>query len=460
MKKLIILPIETYAREIDHKTLLGVYLAKTLRVPVVLAASNIANKLAIELGENAIYIGKNFFSVKTFLSTTPLIDNSVLVKMLDKGVDVLFCHEEGGLFLNGDSSQLDIEQFQLNLPLYGCSLPANHEKLAMFHWGEYQANMAQECLPNIKHYAAGAHFIDAAKLYQQWEGKLKQFISKESRADISITANTAFLSNGIYTSPYLLSLSSEISNTSDWANQVDTETSVLLLTKELRDLGKDICFRPHPGSGGTHMKDWLEYCQTIGIKVSNPTYESALSYLLSSRINIHPGCSTSFQSLFLKKPTIRFTNSYSRFSKDLITETVVEQREDIIPSLKYPSVPVLGRLAASLLANLAPDKIDSFTRLKDHLNSSRYAARRLSRVDISLIRSFLQAEDIRMSLRYLKQSVSKSTSMSSKYRGLRKRDIYRNMLLGEMTWNNYPEVSAHANRHSVFFLPGRYSKHQ
>ena len=95
----IVLPIENYAREVDYKILLGAYLCKQFNASAIITHTSLAYKLALQLGSSCIYIGKNIFSNPVSNSPThanSLIDNSLLMRLLESGVRVLFSDEEGG----------------------------------------------------------------------------------------------------------------------------------------------------------------------------------------------------------------------------------------------------------------------------------------------------------------------------------------------------------------------------
>ncbi len=167
-KFVFVLPIENYAREVDHKILLGAYLCKHFNATAVIANSGLAFQLALKLGSSCVYIGKNIFFNQASNALThedALIDNSILMALLERRVRVLFSDEEGGLFLRGDSSEYDIRRMRIRTPLRDDQQSFSNQDFAMFHWGPYQKDLVQYNFPNVLHFNAGAPFLDAAKIY-------------------------------------------------------------------------------------------------------------------------------------------------------------------------------------------------------------------------------------------------------------------------------------------------------
>jgi len=453
----VVLPIENYAREIDHKVLLAAYIAKSTSLPVLVAHEPLAKVFVDMSPSSCIYIGKNVFTNKYSFSPTHnpryAIDNQYLHQLLNAGAHVMFVDEEGGLFLSADGSSRDCELLSSRIPLNAGERLFSHPNLSMFHWGPYQYSHALAHFPNIKHYNSGALFLDAAKIYSRFTCADASIASVNSIAKISITSNSAFLSNIALTDyPAYLSLHlSFFNSTGDWQSAFASEVSMAALADSLSKKKLEVTYRPHPSSNNLISRQWLEYCKKSGIAVSYPSSESSLSYLLSAGLNVHPGCSTSLQSYYLNMPTVKYGHYGYGLPDKLIEEDFACTPDEVQSLLLTPSVPRLGPLTSMLLTTVSRDSLSAFDAITGHIKSiASIQVKRRTSLSRQLLNLF--SLDSRRSLRLATRSLfwPSNSSRYGKYLSMYYPDVFRNISYANRFWPDPSVFVAASSPNSIF----------
>lgn len=442
-KFVVILPIENYAREVDHKILLGAYLCKHFNATAIVAHSALAYKLAMKLGSSCVFIGKNIYlnnhSNSLSLDNT-LIDNSILMRLLERRVRVLYTDEEGGLFLRGDNSEADITLMRVRTPLRDDQQLFSHPDFAMFHWGPYQKSLAQSHFPNALHFNAGAPFLDAAKIYGDLQStSLYSSIAKKVY-ELSLTSNSAILSNFAFNNENLyLSLNSQLDLEPSWAAAIESEVRIAALANNLRARGLQVCYRPHPSSTTLVAQNWIKYCKSNDIGISYPAVESSLMYLLSSRVNVHPGCSTALQSFFLKLPTIKYSSYGYGLPDSLVKEHESSNAADLINDLSSARVPTLGPLASRLLASTAHSDISAFNSVKSYLKEFPPNSN-MQNVNTRAVKSYLIGQNLRFQARCAASALLLSSRrLNAKFLRFYTTDVERNIDIANSVWP-FPKI--------------------
>lgn len=431
---LLILPLESYAREIDHKILLACFLSKATSCATLVAHSPLANRLANGLGSSSVYIGKNLFAVPAALPFDDLgsprkLYNDILYEFIDNGVKIIFVDEEGGLYLRGDNSSEDYERFTARYPLAQEERLAKIPNFAMFHWGPYQYEIASDFSPNIRHVDAGANFIDAAKLYAGPFAYPKNNLSTLDLVEIGLTSNSALLSNGAFLNvPSVLGIEwqAQIYGNSMAIDAIRAESSLCACAYALRNSNLNICYRPHPGSSNLIAREWIEFCKSAEIKLSLPSSESSLAYLSRIQTNVHLGCTTGLQSYFLNRKTLKVSTTKVGTSEKLLEESITTSLAALVDSLPNASVPKLGPVAPKLLSNLDRSKLESFSLISDYISN----AFGVSLNDRWKLRSVYSA-----ALQYeVSRLKSRNQFKSGKYHKLHLSDVRRNIAIANQAW--------------------------
>jgi len=434
---LIVLPLETYVREIDHKLLLAYYLHHLFGIPVLLAKDNLALSVSLAYGSCAIYIGKNFYlqpeAQAEFNTCGPKVLNTQLRQLLSKGVHVLFVDEEGGLFLDASDSSCDRDLYWRRLPLNEDERSLHIPNLWMCHWGPYQTHIAKHYLPHLHHFTSGASFIDAAKVYRSSSSVLRS--PHASAESIGVISSASPLTLGAYHSlPFYLafSLFSESWGVSYTQDAFISEISAAAVSKQLFDRGFKVTYRPHPASSGPILRNWLKFCHSCGIHYSEPYKETILSYLSRHRATVHTApCTTALQSFYLGKPSLYFPHPSSDLPCTLIKEPTYHSLQQIIHNLADPPLSTLTPLFSSLIYDAGHNILNSFDSIASIVESIHRSSNSPPRIHLS--RTFFiefVCADILARLRNFR------TWKSPKFKRIYKRDISRNLMIANHLWPN------------------------
>lgn len=433
---IIIIPVEVYAREIDHKLLLGYYLSHLTGCPVLIAKDNIANSFAFRYRHSAIYIGKNFYVQSDAQlspdSIHPKVENSQLISLLDAGVNVIFVDEEGGLYLDGNHSSRDKQLFWSRMPLN------DHQRLSLFpnlwmtHWGSYQTSIAQELLPKIQHTTTGASFLDACKAYRKCSS---QMTSLSTAPKIGVISSTCPLTQGSYqVLPTYLSIDLFIKNYGGLYTQqaLVAESTAAFLADKLTYDGYDVTYRPHPASSGLILSEWKRYCSSSGISFSTPSSETILSFLSRHTVTIHTaGCTTALQSFFLGLSSVLYGDAKCGTSDKLLSEPHAQSYDELVSIIDFQPRSTLLPLASLLLNDPFSSDFVSFQSIHSIVRAiiDRFPFDSSVSLPLHSGLSLLNADiSARMrNLRFWK---------NPKFKSLRLHDVSRNLRIASALWPN------------------------
>jgi len=449
---IVIIPVEVYAREIDHKLLLGYYLSHFTGCPVLIAKDNIANSLAFRYRDSAIYIGKNFYvQADAQLSPSslhPKVENSQLLSLLDAGVNVIFADEEGGLYLDGSFSNRDKQLFWSRMPLNDHQSFSLFPNLWMAHWGSYQTSIAQELLPKIKHATTGAFFLDACKAYRQCSSEIP---NSSLSPKIGVISSTCPLTQGSYqVLPTYLSIDLFIKNYGPSYTQqaLLAESTAAFLSDKLTNDGYDVTYRPHPASSGLILSEWKRYCSASGISLSLPSSDTILSFLSRHTVTIHTaGCTTALQSFFLGLSSVFYGDAKCGTSDKLLSEAHAQSYDELVSSIDFQPRSTLLPLASLLLNEPFSSDFVSFQSILTIVQAiiDRSVADSPVSRSIHFGLSLLNA-DIFARLRNLR------FWKTPKFRNLRVDDIQRNLSIARALWpNDSLRIRSRSSQHILLY---------
>ena len=449
---IIIIPVEVYAREIDHKLLLGYYLSHLTSCPVLIAKDNIANSLAYRYRHSAIYIGKNFY-VQSDAQLSPdnihaKVENNQLIRLLEAGVNVVFVDEEGGLYLDGTHSSRDKQLFWSRMPLNDHQRLSPFPNLWMTHWGSYQTSIAQEFLPKIKHTTSGACFLDACKAYRKCSSQM----SNSSIAPrIGVLSSTTPLTQGSYqVLPTYLAVDLFIKNYGLLYTQqaLLAESTAAFVADKLTNDGYDVTYRPHPGSSGLILSEWKRHCTSSSISFSVPSSETILSFLSRHTVTIHTaGCTTALQSFFLGLSSVFYGDAKCGTSDKLLSEAHARSYDDLVRFIDFQPRSTLLPLASLLLNDPHSIYFVSFQSIHNIVRSIIDSSNLESSVSFPLVYSLsLLNADIAARLRNLR------FWKTPKFKKFRLHDISRNLRIARALWpNDSVRVRSRSSQHVLFF---------
>jgi len=294
-------PIETTARELDHKILMGVLSAKKNR-KVVIGDQQIIRTLSYFI-KGGVFYGKHIFGKPNFS------DTSYYKRIKKNNINLVHLNEEGAVW-PGTSNDWENILKQCERP----SILASDDFMAM--WGLWQKkfNLSYE-EPNVNIQVTGHPKFD---LYRS---KYKSYFSKESDLLRSkygdyILVNTAFSlsNNGKGGEKFIFERKASYDSNNnnhrdflfgDWENQMHSMASIVSLINKIsiEFPDKNIILRPHPSENTTYYKNIFQ--NVVNVKV---IYEGSVTpWILACSVLIHNGCTTSIEASLAKKPVINFT---------------------------------------------------------------------------------------------------------------------------------------------------------
>ncbi len=297
MKKIVFLPIETEARELDAKLVLA---SKVVNkdVTCLVGQHNTLNSLVDLFKRGGTYVGKNIF-LDAMQSTDQIYDSYKRNKF-----SILWYHEEGGIY-SGDEEKWKIVLHELLDPRR--LSPDDH----ILCWGEFQKEFFDSFQADTPSTVVGGYRFDLRE-----EATLRQLLKKSSRVKQKdyILVNTAF-SDGNHHIPRQILYKENQENfrgDSDYKFRLLDEYSedvkkmgyfcemLSYLMKKNPD--KKFVLRPHPTESMEFYENAFHEFDNIIITKDF----SAVEWILDCSSLIQNGCTTSVEAYFLQKPVISY----------------------------------------------------------------------------------------------------------------------------------------------------------
>tara|TARA_B110000211_G_scaffold184861_1_gene209653 strand:- start:5276 stop:6661 length:1386 start_codon:yes stop_codon:yes gene_type:complete len=295
-------PIETTARELDHKILMAILSAKKNR-KVYIGDQQIIRTISYFI-KGGVYYGKHLFGKPSFS------DTKYYHRIKNNNFKLVHLNEEGAVWA-GESKDWQSTLKQCERP----SVLNVDDYMAV--WGEWQKNfnMSYES-PDVSICVTGHPKFD---LYRT---KYRSYFKSESDALIKkygdfILINTAFsLSNNgkggekFIFEPKISYNSENIQHRNylfgDWENQMHSMASIVSLINKLslEFPDKKIIIRPHPSEDTTYYEKIFQNINNIKVLYKG----SVTPWILACSILIHNGCTTSIEASLAQKPVINFTS--------------------------------------------------------------------------------------------------------------------------------------------------------
>jgi len=372
----VILPIESYHREIDFKLLLGAILVEE-DSPVILSQHNLVNEIS-KLLKPSVYIGKNMY--RNHISGW--INESINLR---KNGHILVHLDEEGAFYWGDESEWD-RRLKLRM-----NLKEVKEEDFILTWGDYQKNFYEKYTDSQNVIATGhPRFCFHIEKYQEIYKKRVQEIEEDYGNFILITtsydlSNSAFGHERVFSKENYFDFSSSdsVKNFGKWWLHTSKMCSefvnlILNLSQELPE-GINIVIRPHPSESSELYEAAFRNFKNINI-VSN---DSIVPWILASKFLISEGCTTIFEAKRLGKDVLIFNPldnpEMEMFLPGIMGQKIKEASEVIkfigeSQSEKY----CLNNIrknprAAKMLSNLY--NIDSFELISDIIKNIQTKSR-------------------------------------------------------------------------------------
>ena len=323
-------PIETTARELDHKILMGI-LAANAGHDVFIGDQQIIRTLSYLL-KGGVFYGKHLFGKPSFS------DKEYYYRLKKRGFKLVHLNEEGAVWPGKEYDWKNI--------LKQCERPSQLTKddyLAT--WGDWQKNFNESYEPTNANIVTTGHprfdlYADKFRSYFETEtSKLNELYGD------FILVNTAFSysNNGEGGAKFIFKPNLAYDTTNEdhrkyrfrrWKQQMFSIADIVDLVNRisLAYPNKKIIIRPHPSENSQYYQDIFQNIKNVHI-----IYKGAVTpWLLACNVLIHNGCTTAIEATLAGKVVINYcTNPDPDFDVYLanICGRTINKSEDVLSAL-------------------------------------------------------------------------------------------------------------------------------
>ena len=450
MKKIVFLPIETEARELDAKLVLASKVVNK-EVTCLVGQHNALNSLVDLFKHGGTYIGKNIFL--DAMKSSDEIYNSYKRNRFS----ILWYHEEGGIY-SGNEEKWKIVLRELLDPR---RLSSDDHMLC---WGRFQKEFFDSFQTDTPSTVVGGYRFDLRQ-----ESTLRRLLNKTSRVKLKdyILVNTAF-SNGNHHIPRQVLYKEDQERF-----RGDEEYKFRLLDEysdDIKKMGyfcemlshvmrnnpdKKFILRPHPTESIEFYENAFHEFDNIII-----TKEfSAVEWISGCSLLIQNGCTTSVEAHFLQKPVIDYYPFISTHGVDVtrgigvLCKTPEEVNTQIIDLTFDEEIYSNKEELVSIVSNFASN--DSTIDLMAEVALSYLESKEKNDIPLTKIKYILFKKFIINSLkfypRFLFQDKLKSYEMAiSHFPGFNKKEVEKKVsVLNEI---NSTDMNLNFISKDLFFL--------
>lgn len=351
----ILLPIETINREIDFKIILGARLSG-LGYKIFIGQHDFLMTLLSSM-EGGLYIGKNIFHKKSSEE-----DGSRYYQLKKRGFDIIYLHEEGGVFAGDQDQWRKTLAFQYNPAIFD-------DKDRLCVWGEFQRQFDQTRCKKVPIHVVGHPRFD---LYRP---QFKGFYQEEV-GDIQRKYGNYILINGNYSwanhgrglqNTFPESINSEdIQGRLKRVHYYQYFTSQMVAMVELTHVlaakfpNLNFIYRPHPSEDHQYYKTVFNGVANIEVNHEGPVNP----WILGAKALIHDGCTTAVEATIAGIPVINYKPIFdpvcdiwlanSMGVKATTSDQIIDMFSNL-DQLKLNTLVCLEPLAYELLFNLQGD---------------------------------------------------------------------------------------------------------
>ena len=293
-KRIIFIPVETIARELDYKIVLASKLLSKDNI-IFLGQHDFLDSI-VRIFKNGMYIGKNVFKDSFPCS------HDLFGRYKRKNFSIAWLHEEGGIYA-GDKSNWKIVLNELLDP----SVLKSDD--AILTWGEFQKNhYTKKAIAKLTN-------VGVPRFNLSLESPLRLIINKFNRVQEKdyVLINTNFSTVNYHSDreKMLLNLTNSFIDAEENIKLVKHFVSQNKIFSHFIDLVTNLAtkypnqlfvFRPHPTESIKIYK--LLFATFSNVRVSKEF--SAVEWMDKSQCLIQNGCTTSLEAYFMGKKVINF----------------------------------------------------------------------------------------------------------------------------------------------------------
>jgi len=422
MKKIIFLPIETEARELDYKIVLASQLVEQ-DVVCIVGQHNVLNSI-VHLFNDGIYIGKNIFLDNMKSS------NDIYKSYKDHNFSIFWYHEEGGIFGAGEENWKTILKEFLDPTRLA-------EDDLILSWGEFQKDFFKSLEPKSSIHVVGSCRFDAHK-----GSALRSLLEEGSRVkdrdfiliNTNFSSGNHFLPDQAYFKQGQLDTSNSSINKEILKGEYHEDIKMMGYFCEMlsylaqKNPEKKFVLRPHP----TESKEIYQntFHDFPNIKITNEY--SAVEWIERCSVLIQCGCTTAVEAYFLDKPIISYYPFDTKHLVDITRDLGVlckspQEVNEVINrnSLELGEYPLEGGLRP-LISNF--NKLETSTSKITDLSKVVLKSKTKNKIDLKKIKTIIRKQAIidliKYYPRYLFHDKSEAYKMAkSHFPGLNFKDI-------------------------------------
>jgi surface carbohydrate biosynthesis protein len=293
----ILLPVETINREIDFKIILGAKLSGQGN-NIYIGQHDFLMTLLSSM-EGGLYIGKNIFHKKSSEE-----NGSRYYQLKKRGFDIIYLHEEGGVFAGDQNQWKSMLESQYNPAIFD-------EKDRLCVWGEFQRHFDQKRCNKVPIHLTGHPRFDLYK--PQFKGFYQEEVETIQRKYgnfILINGNYSWANHGRgLQNIFPDSISSEdterrLKRVHYFKYFTSQMVAMVELTHVLAAKFPDLNFiyRPHPSENHAYYKTVFKGVSNIWINHEGPVNP----WILGAKGLIHDGCTTAIEATLAGIPVINY----------------------------------------------------------------------------------------------------------------------------------------------------------
>ncbi|WP_209332844.1 surface carbohydrate biosynthesis protein [Lunatimonas salinarum] len=356
----ILLPIETINREMDYKLMLGSRLSGHGH-KIYIGQHDFLMSLLLHM-EGGLYIGKNIFH-----KTSSEEDGSRYYQLKNKGFDIIYLHEEGGVFPGDQNQWRKTLESQYNPAIFD-------DKDRLCVWGEFQKEFDQARSKKVPIHVVGHPRFDLYKpqfktFYQEevenLQGKYSNYIL--INGNYSWANHGRGLQNTFPESINSVDLEARLMRVHYFQYFTSQMVAMVELTHILAVKFPDLNFiyRPHPSENHQYYKTVFNGVSNIIVNHEGPVNP----WILGAKALIHDGCTTAIEATIAEIPVINYKPIFDPKCDIWLANTMgvkattLKEVIALIESLevsKKTDFKVLNLLPKRLLFNLQGDSFSAF----------------------------------------------------------------------------------------------------
>lgn len=296
-------PIETTARELDHKILMAVLAAKKDR-SVFVGDQQIIRTLSFIL-KGGVFYGKHLFGKPSFS------DKSYYNRLKSRGFKLVHLNEEGAVWPG--------KEFEWKNILKQCERPSQLNKddfLAT--WGLWQKEFNESYEPTDAKICVTGHprFDLYSERFREYFQDETNKLNSEHGEFILINTAFSYSNNGEGGVKFIFKPNIAYSTVNEdhrkyrfkrWKQQMFSIADIVDLVNKvsLAHPDKKIIIRPHPSEDSQYYSDIFQKIDNVLV-----IYEGSVTpWILACKVMIHNGCTTAIEATLSEKPVINYSTN-------------------------------------------------------------------------------------------------------------------------------------------------------